>query len=64
MRRAGSSLAVPYINDMSCLQVNDYRLVHMPLADGKLVDADEPDIADVRAGIVMLQVVLVDVLHR
>jgi len=36
----------------------------MPFADGKLVDADEPDLADVGAGILVLQVVLVDVLHR
>ena len=36
----------------------------MPLADGELIDAYEPDLADVGAGIMVLQVVLVDVLHR
>jgi hypothetical protein len=36
----------------------------MSLADGKLIDADIPDLADVRVCIVMLKVVLVDVLHR
>ena len=49
---------------MPRLQVNYDGLLHMPFADGRLVDANEPDLADVGAGKVVVQVDVVDVLHR
>ena len=37
-----SSLSVAHMNNPACIQVNDYCLVYMSLADGKFVNADVP----------------------
>ena len=59
-----SSLSVAHMNNPACIQVNDYCLVYMSLADGKFVNADVPHTPYVRIPVSGFQSSFMNVLYR